>query len=216
MTSCGPCIVSPGARPLIVLATLLFLPTLLQLFFYMAPILLIVCMTTWLLNDSNDGVKSACRMQRKTNDVGKTKDETEHRAVHHVSGALVQLNEDMITVVLTMPGLRTEDLNARVIDEHHSTTILRVTGQTKKGTDLYSVAKEVPLPAVDIETMTARHEDGVLTVAAKRKIRHVSIPISSPVKIKTTPTDNTTEKSEDEWEALPVKNSSAKTSEATE
>lgn len=101
-------------------------------------------------------------------------------AVHDVSSApSVRLEEDKVTVVFAVPGLRSEDLKVDVLDD-----VLHVVGVTTKTTasgseTTYRVSQDVQLPAVEMETMRATHENGVLSVEVQRKIRRLTIPVSS-------------------------------------
>merc|ERR1711924_362529 len=106
--------------------------------------------------------------------------------VHEDASARVTVDADKINVVVAVPGVRSKDLNVRVIDDH----MLRITGETKKGNDVFRVAKDIALPNVDVETMSAKHEDGMLSIVVKRKIHQVNIPIASAVEVTSTPAMN--------------------------
>jgi len=158
----------------------------LTILFNLAPMIILAFTTNTLFNCDN--ASEMCRKRFATKTATAAADETEEKketdaknkasVVHTVSSAAsVRLDENVIAVAFALPGLRSEDLEVKVIDDN----VLEVKGATKKGLDTYRVAEQVQLPAVDMETVSATHEDGVLSVKLKRKIRHVTIPVN-PVK----------------------------------
>merc|ERR1711998_373750 len=100
--------------------------------------------------------------------------------VRDPSSIRLQVEEDQIHVVVSCPGMRSNDIEVRVIDDD----VLRVTGETRKGATVYRLARSVQLPrAVEMDKMTASHEDGELTILVQRKIRRVTIPVVSAVPV---------------------------------
>lgn len=230
-----PCGFSPCAHPLLFFVGAFFiLPTLLRLAFFaltffalnVAPFMLIACLLRDVCAADKTDANSTCHRTTKTTTTTKTKEDAKKDSpkeeeeedasamVHTVSAsASMSIDDDLITVTLAVPGVRSKDLDVRVIDGH----VLRVTGKTTKGGGVaYQVAEDVALPVVDVDSMTATHEDGVLSITVQRKIRRVTIPITSGEEVTTSTaasapsaaaaasSSNKESSSEDEWEPLPV------------
>jgi len=214
--SCGPCGFSPCANPLLLVGALFLLPTLIRLFFFgvfaivgvafnLFPIIMIACITRSLFNDVE---RPWCHTKKwSTGDVDGDKKEQHQEenepavTVHEDASACVTVNADKINIAVAVPGVRSKDLSVRVIDDH----MLRITGETKKGNDVFRVAKDIALPNVNVESMSAKHEDGMLSIVVKRKIHQVNIPIASAVEVTSTPAMN-----EEDWEPLPAEDAGNK------
>lgn len=71
-----------------------------------------------------------------------------------------------IQLVVAVPGVRCNDLNLTIVDN-----VLRISGQSKRGADVYRVEERIGLPRdADPETAQANHEDGELTITMQRKV----------------------------------------------
>jgi len=173
--------------------------------FTFAPVLMIAYLTQKLVNEDAWSCHKTKTTTASATDDKKEEHETEKApvTVHEDASARVTVvGDDKIHVVVAVPGVRSADLTARVIDEH----VLRIIGETKRGSDVYRVAKDIALPSIDMETMSATHEDGVLTIVVKRKIHQVDIPITSSsasVEAPSTAAPSAPATKEEEWEPLP-------------
>jgi len=161
---------------------------------HLAPMIVLALVTHALIN-CDDATTIATAADDKT-EKKPTEAKNKPSVVHTVSSAAsVKIDEDKITVVFALPGLRSEDLEVKVLDDH----VLQVSGTTKKGSHKFEVAEQIQLPALDIESMSATHEDGVLSVEFKRKIRRVTIPVKPLVKPALEPAPSTEEQQEEVW-----------------
>jgi len=228
-SSCGPCAFSPCANPMLFVAALFVLPTIMRVLFFgftflmlnVMPIVLIACFTRALLHDacyagrvmSHTGCedKKADAKTTKTKNDSKVKDEDEDEDTVECDlseGVRTHIDEKQVCIQIAVPGLSSKDLDVSVVDDH----VLRVSGETKKGGDVYRIARDFLMPPVDMETMAVKHEDGVLAVVAKRKIRRVMIPVASSSTVQVTAEEAaapaasaTTTKEDDDWEPLPAR-----------
>jgi len=234
--TCYPCGLSPCASPLFLIAAFFFLPTLLRLLFFglgfmllnVAPFLLVA----WLFHCFTDGtycgaMRTWCKPQtvaagdKKKGGTTTPTQEREQRTSEqempesstvydNLYTPSVQFDDDKIRVTFTVPGLQARDIDLRMIDDH----VLRVTGKTTKGTEVYRVAQSVKLPSAKVDTMMATLEDGVLTVEVQRKVRRVTIPVKASVSSQASvlrsnlSSDPVMPKQEDEWEAVVAKDGS--------
>merc|ERR1719399_2815793 len=84
---------------------------------------------------------------------------------HDLSSVAFANKADELRVIITMPGLRSGDIDLSFLEG-----VLHVTGETKRGADVYVVDRRVGLPPqVDADTAHATHADGQLTIIMQRK-----------------------------------------------
>merc|ERR1712146_34546 len=84
---------------------------------------------------------------------------------HDLSSVAVENEADELRVIVTVPGLRSDDIDLSFLEG-----VLHVTGETKRGADVYVVDRRVGLPPqVDADTTHATHADGQLTITMQRK-----------------------------------------------
>jgi len=84
---------------------------------------------------------------------------------HDLSSVAFANKADELRVIITVPGLRSGDIDLSFLEG-----VLHVTGETKRGADVYVVDRRVGLPPqVDADTAHATHADGQLTIIMQRK-----------------------------------------------
>jgi len=229
--SCGPCQLS--SNPLLFLLGVMFLPFLFRTLFFavgflilnVVPFIIVALLTRALLNDAcGDGSdlawRSRCHSKTRVPDEktekaqGTGETDVDPAVICEASSSpSVHVGDDKLTVVLAVPGLRSADLDLQVIDDH----VLRVTGTTKKGDVVYTVARDIKLPVLGTDEVSAKYEDGVLSITVKRKFCRVHIPITSEATEKEEAEVENGEDGEglsehevaDEWEPLPMQVASA-------
>lgn len=84
---------------------------------------------------------------------------------HDLSSVAFENKADELRVIVTVPGLRSGDIDLSFLEG-----VLHVTGETKRGADVYLVDRRIGLPPqVDADTTKATHADGQLTITMQRK-----------------------------------------------
>ena len=117
-----------------------------------------------------------------------------------------------LRVIVTVPGLRSGDLDISFLEG-----VLHVTGETKRGADVYRVNRRIGVPTqVDADTMHATHGDGQLTITMQRKhgkripvvheqVKTHSVAAEDPAASSNSePSDDEVEATEDAKEAKPM------------
>lgn len=175
-SGCSPC------APLLFLAFLLFFPSILRLGFFLlfnfaiaAGIMCIAKSVAYACscgpnNCDDKKAASACCADPCTESVREAlakEEKREDTRRHDVSSVSVnKTDEDAFHIVVAVPGVRSADLKVDVLEN-----VVHVSGETKRGADIFEVDRRIALPsrALDMETVSASHADGALTLVVKRK-----------------------------------------------
>lgn len=134
--------------------------------------------TTKSADGSRDTENAACATKNGSTTVREElAKETAAAARRHHDLSSVRVDErsdetEEIQVVVAVPGVRSADLSVSVLDG-----VLRVTGKTTKGADVFRVDRRIALPrSADVETMRATHADGTVEIVMRRKAS-IRIPL---------------------------------------
>merc|ERR1719305_1758503 len=118
------------------------------------PFLLVAAITNSVSDAYGDRAKWCKAADEKAD--AKTEQEEEPAVVCDVATTPhTHIDDNKITWKIAAPGISSKALDVRVLDDH----VLRVSGETKKGGGVYRIHRNIELPPVDMDTMTAKLED---------------------------------------------------------
>lgn len=98
----------------------------------------------------------------------------------NVGATSIKPEKDAVVINVEAPGVRSEDLT---ISARHN--VITIKGESTRGTAVYRLEREVhvsPYEDVDVDSVTATHADGILTLVIQRKPSK-SIPVVAAVPV---------------------------------
>merc|ERR1712146_741514 len=201
---------------------LLMLVTIANIFSSLVHAAIIFCVSSFIARGISDCIEyAATNHSDERSSCGKKSNNCANETVraelakerrHDLSSVAFGNKAEELRVIVTVPGLRSGDLDISFLEG-----VIHVTGETKRGADVYLVNRRIGVPTqVDADTMHATHGDGQLTITMQRKhgkripvvheqVKTHSVAAEDPAASSNSePSDDEVEATEDAKEAKPM------------